>query len=496
MKYLKNWAVAIVGFTFIIYFHFYKLSDLPFRVWDEARLATSAYEMSQSGNLIVTTLGFNPDLIGTKPPLMIWAQALCIKVLGLTEFAVRFPAAASATVTILLVFVFVYRMTKSKWSALASVIVLCTAQCYLFDHSTRNGEYDSMLTLLTTASLLSFFMYTETVNVRKNRYLLLFFFLLAIATLTKGIAALLFTPALFVYLLLRKQLFTTVLNKYFVLGVLLFFTLVGSFYFLREIKGPGYLQAVSIQELGGRFNQVIEGHSGAWDHYWAYLKRDGFGNWYWALPSSLLVFWFYPDRKLFRAAGFCLLTAIGMLVLISFSKTKIIWCVLPAIPLFAVIIGIVIDQISGALGNFIPLNKQIIVIVCVCIFSIQPTVEAFNMLNSQSDDLTKNDFGDHPANYFAASYYFREAIAGHKDLRNQIYLCSGYDIQWKLYVYRLNELNINTSCVELWKGPKFNKGDRVIANFPDSKNFVESNYQYKLIEDFYGVRNYLITGIK
>ncbi len=140
MRQWSNLFAIILLLFFSGYSHFYNLSKPPFSIYDEARLATSAYEMTQTGNLIVTTLGYNPDLIGTKPPLMIWAQAACIRWFGINEFAVRLPAALCALLTIFLVFLFVLRVTGSSWSALLSGIVLCTAHSYLFDHGTRPGR--------------------------------------------------------------------------------------------------------------------------------------------------------------------------------------------------------------------------------------------------------------------------------------------------------------------------------------------------------------------
>jgi 4-amino-4-deoxy-L-arabinose transferase-like glycosyltransferase len=484
-----KWMAIVLLIAFTAYFHFYKLTYLPFRVWDEARLANSAYEMTKSGNLIVTTIGNNPDIISTKPPLMIWAQVACIKLFGFSEFAIRIPAAMCATLTVILVFLFVLWLTHSFWSGLASAIVLCTAYCYLFDHSTRYGEYDSMLTFFIASALTSLFLFTETNGEKRGKWLLLFFFCLSLAALTKGVAALLYGPAVFIYLLLCKQLKAAVFNKYFLAGTLLFIFLVGGFYVVRELKSPGYLQAVFEQELGGRFNTVIEGHCGPWSYYWDYLKGEGFGNWYWALPVSLCLFWFFPNRRLFRATGFFLLMAIGMLTLISFGKTKLEWYVLPAIPLFAIVIGVLIDQISGAASSILRWQKEVLAVIFLIIFSIQPTVEAFDNLNNLWYDLSKD-------NFYAPSYYLRDATEGKRDLHGYIYLTGCYDLPWRLYVYRLNELGVNMPCVEYWSGPHLKSGDKIVANFSEAKKYVEDHYQYRLIEDFYGVRNYVITGTK
>ncbi len=63
-------------------------------------------------------------------------------------------------------------------------------------------------------------------------------------------------------------------------------------------------------------------------------------------------------------------------------------------------------------------------------------------------------------------------------------------------MYRLNEIGVKMPAIEYWKNPQLHAGDKIIARFSMSKNYVEDHYQYTLIEDFYGVRRYLITGVK
>lgn len=69
------------------------LDELPIQLWDESRLANNALEMSRSGNLIVTTWAKVPDMWNTKPPFLIWQQALLIKLLGPVDIAIRLPSA-------------------------------------------------------------------------------------------------------------------------------------------------------------------------------------------------------------------------------------------------------------------------------------------------------------------------------------------------------------------------------------------------------------------
>ena len=489
---MKKWSdiiVLLLLFGFVAFFHFYKLTYLPFRVWDEARLATSAYEMSKTGNLLVTTINYAPDLVGTKPPMMIWAEALCVRLFGISEWSIRIPSGLLTTLTIILAFIFVERLTKSRWSALITAIVLCTARGYLFDHGSRYGEYESMLIFFNTNALLSFFLFTEAPSEKKSHWLLLFFLFLTFAALTKGVAALLFAPSLAIYLVVRKQFIAILCNQYFYLGTLFFIVVVGAYYCLRELKCPGYLQAVADNELGGRFGVAVDGHIGPWSFYWDILKNEGFGNWYWAIPVALGLFWFFPNRVLSRFAGFCLLCSTGIIAILSASQTKLSWYAWPAIPLFAMIIGIVTDQLAGAASAVLPIRKQVAIIFFVIAFSIQPTLEAVADMNHLKDDLS----GD---NFYAASYYFRDAVYGKRDLKDYTYISGGWDMQWKLYVDWLNEAGTPVTCIEYWKEPKLKPGDKVIANLEASKNYVETRYTYNLVNEYYGVKNYIIISAK
>ena len=85
---------------------FMHLDALPFRLWDESRLASNAYEMNKNGNLIVTYYDGQPEMWSTKPPLVIWMQVLFIKILGFNELAVRLPSAIAGLLTCMVLLYF------------------------------------------------------------------------------------------------------------------------------------------------------------------------------------------------------------------------------------------------------------------------------------------------------------------------------------------------------------------------------------------------------
>jgi len=409
---------------FILYALFYKLGNLPYRIWDESRLITSAYEMQKGGSLIVTTINGAPDMWNTKPPLMIWAQAASIKLLGLSEFSSRFPAAFCALLTILLVAYFIRYVTKNNWASLLSVIVLSTSVGFIGFHCARNGDYDSMLTFFTTAYLVCLFMYTEHDGPKRNRYLLLFFVFLTGAVLTKGIAGMLFAPVLALYIIFRKQLISTLTNKYFYVGTLAFAACIVGYYLLREHYNPGYLQAVYENELGGRFSTVNEGHEGPWHFYWDAIRWRSFGEWYWVLPSAIVALFFMGSNIKRRAMAFSLFAAILFIVIISSSATKLEWYSMPAYPLFAIVAGLLFNQLANVAALLPKINRTWAIVLLITIFSVQPTWNLYNYIKRNYDDLEQDSF-------YSTAYYFKDIMKGNKELKKETtFLYSSYSLQF------------------------------------------------------------------
>lgn len=89
----------LVGVVSTLYL--YRLGALPLEPWDEGIYALSAFRVVESGNWLVPQWRFGgaktlrPFL--EKPPLIIWIQALSIKILGPSVFAARLPNALAAT---------------------------------------------------------------------------------------------------------------------------------------------------------------------------------------------------------------------------------------------------------------------------------------------------------------------------------------------------------------------------------------------------------------
>lgn len=159
--------------------------------------------MMKSGELIVTTFEGVADACCVKPPVLIWLQALSIKVFGTNEIGIRLPSALAGLFTGLMIFFFLQRYLKSNLAGIFAFLILISINGYVNRHVTRTGDYDALLTLFTTGYCLLFFTWIETNN---RRYLYPFFLFVTLAVLTKSVAGLLIAPALLIYAIYRRKL--------------------------------------------------------------------------------------------------------------------------------------------------------------------------------------------------------------------------------------------------------------------------------------------------
>ena len=300
----------LIFFSLIYFPIFSHLESIPIRIWDEARLAINAYEMHKDGDFIVTHFEGEPDMWNTKPPLMIWLQVLFIKLLGVRELSIRLPSAIAACLTCLFILFFSVRYLKNFWFGFIAGIVLTSSYGYITTHAARTGDHDALLTLFTTLYALSFFIFIET---QKLKYLYFAFLAIILAALTKGIAGVLFVPALLFYALAQRKAMDLIKNRHLYIGVGLFLLFVLGFYLLREHYNHGYIKAVFDNELVGRYFQTNEGHK---ESFWFYLRMlvdHQFSYWYLFVPFGVLVGFFHREKIYRRLADYS-----ALLVVVSF----------------------------------------------------------------------------------------------------------------------------------------------------------------------------------
>jgi 4-amino-4-deoxy-L-arabinose transferase-like glycosyltransferase len=102
---------------------FINLAEKPIRLFDEAWLAVNAYEIYKRGDMVVITFEGEPDMRNTKPPLMVWIQALMMKVIGVNEWSVRLPAAVAAFICCLVLLSILSKYSHDPLTGLISALI-------------------------------------------------------------------------------------------------------------------------------------------------------------------------------------------------------------------------------------------------------------------------------------------------------------------------------------------------------------------------------------
>ncbi len=329
----QNILLTIFLGAFIYFPLFWNLTEPPIPMYDESIYAINAYEMSQNGNYIVTHFNHKPDMWNTKPPLMTWLQVICIKTFGFNELSIRLPSALAGLFICLLILWFSIKHLKNKWIGILSIMVLVTTQGFVRSHVTRTGDYDALLSLFMVSYSLFFYCYLKT---NKQKYFISFFCCLILSTLTKGIAGLLFLPALFIASIYTKRFLNIVKNKKTYIGIIAFLCFVLGFYLLREHYNPGYIKAVIENELGSRFLNTIEGHSGS---FWFYCNARELLYWMYFLLPSVVILLMIRQNQIKSAAIFSLIISVSHFLILSSGDTKLDWYMAPNYPYLALLIG-------------------------------------------------------------------------------------------------------------------------------------------------------------
>jgi 4-amino-4-deoxy-L-arabinose transferase-like glycosyltransferase len=349
----------------------FDLGQVPIQICDEARQAVNALEMLRSdGQWLITTFNHQPDLWNTKPPLLIWLQALSMHWLGATALAVRVPSLLADLGTLGLLYVAGRQLGRPSMGLLAGGL-LVTMAGFRSPHLARSGDYDALLCCLVLGQVVATFAYAET---SRRRYLLLAAGAVGAAVLTKGVAGLLGVPSLALYLLLEKKLWDTVRRPAFWAAVAV--ALVGPvlYYALREQALPGYLAAVWNNEVGGRYahdllNEVQPGCTAdpetnsaiqsALPTLFYIYNLLGYQCRLWApfLPLAGLLLIAPPSasRRLGSLLGMFLA---GWLLVITLAKTKHEWYVAPMLPALALLLALGLGEVYIRGQAWLPVAVQ------------------------------------------------------------------------------------------------------------------------------------------
>jgi len=290
---------------------------------DEPRYAEIPREMLVTGDWVVPRLNGVPYF--EKPPLLYWANAAAMKVLGTTNFAARLATRVAGLGTLLLVWLGVGRLWGRRAGLIAAVFFLIGPLPFTFS---RLNLTDGVLTFFFTATVFAGFA-TIRAKTQRRRWLALSAWTGAAAAgafLSKGLIGIVLPGGiLFLWALATRQGRS--------LGALLFGPAAAAFLalslpwlWLAEQRVPGFLHFFFIHEHFQRFATPVANRPGP-IYYFVVVFVAGF------LPA--LGFFFRGLRNAGRKDPEALLFVIWfalVFVFFSLSHSKLSPYLFPAFP--------------------------------------------------------------------------------------------------------------------------------------------------------------------
>lgn len=445
---------------------FIGLGNMPFTIWDEGRIAINTYEMWVSGDLLNITFGGGPEFWNTKPALLHWIQYLFVSIFGFSELSIRLPSAISAFIVCLVVYRLGKRDFGSSQIGLFSAFILVGYIGFIGVHSARTGEYDALLSLWTTLSAIYFF---RTIEV-STKHLYWFFLFLALAALTKGVAALLFTPAYAFYALYRKKLFLILRSKAFYLGLMGFALLVGGYYYGRDLSQPGYLNAVFENELGGRFGETIEKHEGSLFYYFDTLVQNVPLSSIILLIPSVWLGMIAQNRIIRHFTIFVAILFISFTFILGAAGTKLDWYYTPIYPFIAIVISIgvsvLLKRIKERKVELKPMTARSLAVAIISLTVVLPYI--FVLWKSVSPSYSLKTYG--------VGKHLSACIHSENPEVDFDVLWDGYDAHNRIYVLLLQDRGYD---IRLRSFETVSTGDRVIVSQEQAHEFILENYTFQ-----------------
>lgn len=389
----REFFVWVALFSVVAASAFWNLGTASLHDWDESRHGQNAIEMLRSGQWFHYTYNDKPDLWNSKPALGIWSIALSFKAFGFDAFALRFPSACAALISCIFIALLASRFLGQRAAQIATFILATSSGIFGF-HTGRTGDLDALLVAGLTGTVYFWARYEEE---RKHTLAALSGILWGVAFLSKGIAAVVILPGLFLHsLILRPEKLFQRFRLRDMTGPLVASLFPVFWFALQNATAPQESALAPFNtEVGGqttpwqvmifydtwqRFTSNIEGHGNSWDFLFVFKQWDVyFGPWIYLLYIGILILTYLRmsdtraqspiERPLSflgsavkrlrneenggeqpaRLTQLCLLVILPLLLLLTLARSKLPWYIAPSIPFLGILLSLTILRVFSAL---------------------------------------------------------------------------------------------------------------------------------------------------
>ena len=354
----KSWmlgAAAILGTVL----WFALLGQRPLFDPDEGRYAEIPREMLSGGDWVIPHL--NALVYLEKPPLQYWLTAFAFRGLGQSEFSARLCTGLAGYLTLLTVFLLGRNLWGFETGVRAVLFTLASALFVLLGHQLT---LDMLLSFWLTAALGCFLMaqVRRDTGCQWRAWMLGCWAAMALAMLTKGLIGVLIPGAtLAVYLLWQRD--WMLLRRLHVRWGLPLFAAIAAPWFVSAARAnPQFLWFFFVREHFQRFLTTIEHRTEPW-WFFAPVLVVGIMPW---VPQAMRALVLAPRERAppgqFDAARLLWIWCVFVLVFFSFSDSKLVPYILPAVPALALLCA----SRMGSVSRGLLLAGAVLSLACCC----------------------------------------------------------------------------------------------------------------------------------
>jgi len=228
------------------------LGFMPQMEPDEGRYSLIPSAMNETGNYV--TPHIKSTIYLEKPPLAYWVTAISFKIFGEKDFSARLFAGLCTWGCILLAFFIGRRFRDEKTGLYAAAIFSVSVFPFIL------GRLNILDMPLTFFLCLSIWLGYLSLTSEKKRYLYyLFYFICALAFLTKGIIGVVFPFAILVLWLIWVGRWRQIGQLISPVGILIFLVVVCPWLFLAQKENSDFLWFFFVREHFLRFTTQMHG---------------------------------------------------------------------------------------------------------------------------------------------------------------------------------------------------------------------------------------------
>lgn len=445
------------------------------KIWDESSSAANSVEMLANKHYIVIhNDGVPQHTVDTRPPFALWLKVLSFKIFGISEFSVRFPTIVAAIFTMLIFMIFGYRYLKRDVFIILSLFLIALTPGYMGYHVARHGDVDTLLIFFVTSYILLFFYILNEFPKVKNIYYILFALSVGVAGLTKSILG--FSPliGIAIFAFTQKKFYQMILNYKIHLTWITALLIFASYYIIREILDPNYINDSIIREIGFANSYPGKVKHPEFIFYFKHLLETGFYPFMYVIPIAIIPLIFSKDKKVKKLIAYSFFGAFFFWLGNSMSVMKNEWYIAPIYPYLWLFISISVAETLLLIKNKIA-DKKIVYIVLSVLLSVSLIylyVNRYEKIHTKNQAYDKSIYppereGD----------YIDELPVIAPNEREFLVLTTHHPRQMKFYMKKLNYLDSSYNFT-IKKSPKglTLSGKNIITANPYFKSFIECYY--------------------